>query len=421
MTHFKGTENGEILPGLLSTAFALGDDLVEGLGGDDIVFGWTGNDVLAGGAGADVLIGGLLTVIANIGSTEIAGSDTADYTTSDAGVVIDLSNKQDLTVTLLGLTIGLEDATLGMNGHADGDLLVGISNLTGSAFDDVLGGDASANFLVGGTGTDILYYFGSDAGVSVNLFTGAVDGGHATGDFISGFENVFGSSFRDVIAGDLNHNTIIGAGGDDVLFGQGGDDVLRGGAGNDRLLGGFGADVLDGGAGVDVVSYAGALRTGVSIDLAARAGLTGEATGDTFIGISGAIGSNFADTLLGFAGRNALFGGADDDTIDGRAGADVLRGEAGDDTLIGGAGNDRMSGGTGNDVFVFSDGFGRDVIEDFQNGLDLLDFSDNAAVSDLSDLSLRTFRGNAVVDDGAGNVLVLTGMAGLLDAGDFVF
>ena len=82
-------------------------------------------------------------------------------------------------------------------------------------------------------GTDTLDYTYSDAGVTVNLATGVVSGGHAEGDTIDGFENVRGSSHDD---------TLVGGGGDNLLEGSDGADILNGGGGNDRIWGGAGAD-----------------------------------------------------------------------------------------------------------------------------------------------------------------------------------
>ena len=57
----------------------------------------------------------------------------------------------------------------------------------------VSGGDAGADTLAGGLGSDTASYRGSTAGVSVNLRTGATAGGDATGDVLNSIENVTGS------------------------------------------------------------------------------------------------------------------------------------------------------------------------------------------------------------------------------------
>ena len=77
-------------------------DVLRGLGGNDMLFGGSGNDTLDGGAGADMLIGG-------------AGKDTADYSSSSAGVNVNLVTG------------------LGCGGDAQGDMLSGIENIVGSA------------------------------------------------------------------------------------------------------------------------------------------------------------------------------------------------------------------------------------------------------------------------------------------------
>ena len=68
-------------------------------------------------------------------------------------------------------------------GSANADDLRGGGN-------DTIEGGAVADSLTGGTGTDFLSYAGSTVGVSVSLGTGAVSGGDAAGDTISGFEGV---------------------------------------------------------------------------------------------------------------------------------------------------------------------------------------------------------------------------------------
>ncbi len=52
-------------------------DVLRGFGGNDLLFGGSGNDTLDGGAGADALVGG-------------PGTDTADYSSSAAGVTVNL-------------------------------------------------------------------------------------------------------------------------------------------------------------------------------------------------------------------------------------------------------------------------------------------------------------------------------------------
>lgn len=110
-----------------------GDDDLHGGTGADRLVGGGGNDTLSGGEGADRLIGG-------------AGRDTADYSTSAEGVQVDLG----------GSGSGWWSRPTASGGDAEGDRLKSIENVTGSAYDDQLTGDWSANVLHGGAGADIL-------------------------------------------------------------------------------------------------------------------------------------------------------------------------------------------------------------------------------------------------------------------------
>ncbi|TQS70016.1 hypothetical protein ERN12_15295, partial [Rhodobacteraceae bacterium] len=74
-------------------------------------------------------------------------------------------------------------------------------------------------------------------------------------------------------------------------------------------------------------------------------------------------------------GRGTLKGSAKDDMIQGSGGNDILHGAGGRDILADGGGSDRLYGGTGADVFVLSADGKRDVIADFQPGIDRLDLS----------------------------------------------
>ncbi len=190
-------------------------------GGNETYKGMAGNDVLKGGAGADLLDGG-------------TGNDTATYAGS--------------TAVNVNLTAGTASG-----GHAAGDKLVSIENLTGSSYNDVLVGNSGANVLDGaagadklngaagadtingGDGNDTASYWGS-AAVNVNLATGAASGGYATGDKLVSIENLTGSSYNDVLTGDSGSNVLDGAAGADKLNGGAGKDIMTGGAGSDMFI-----------------------------------------------------------------------------------------------------------------------------------------------------------------------------------------
>ncbi len=256
-----------------------------------------------------------------------------------------------------------------LRGNAGNDTLNG-----GNGGDTLIGG-AGGDALDGGGGRDTADYAGSNAGVTVNLNTGMHSGGHAQGDTLSNIENLSGSSHGDTLTGNNLVNVLTGGDGADTLVGGAGNDTLNGNAGNDSLgghdgndrlngdsgndflAGGAGGDVLDGGTGTDTVSYF--ASTAVTINLATGTHSGGDAQGDTLTEIENVIGSSQGDTLTGNGSANVLIGGAGNDTLNGRNGGDMLRG---------GTGTDALTGGNGSDKFYFHEDFSTDTIADYTLG-----------------------------------------------------
>lgn len=277
-----GTDRADTLTG------GAGDDILYGFGGDDTLKGGAGNDVLAGHAGNDRLQGGDGDdyLLGGAGDDLIdggGGTDWASYEDATAGVKVDLTKA------------GVVQDT----GGGGQDTLVGIENLYGSRFSDVLTGDDRDNYiyggegdndLIGGKGDDHLsagsganYFFGgegfdtvdfaaSGAGVTVDIKTIAPPhASRASVNMYFSIEAVMGSHFDDAITGNSDANYLFGDQGDDVLRGVGGGDTLDGGDGNDMLyasangtgdlligdllIGGRGRDVMHGGDGADVFLF----------------------------------------------------------------------------------------------------------------------------------------------------------------------
>jgi Ca2+-binding RTX toxin-like protein len=254
----------------------------------------------------------------------------------------------------------------------------GTDYIFGGAGDDLITGGAGADSLSGGAGIDSLAYIGSNAGVTVNLWTGEATGGHAEGDVFSGFENIIGSSYNDDLTGDGGVNTLSGGAGSDTMNGGWGNDFLYGGAGTDWLTGSVGADYLDGGSGSDHAVYSGGY-VGVTVNLFTGSGSGGEAQGDIYVSIEHVNGSQGSDLIFGNLGSNTLSGAAGNDVLYGLAGDDGLIGGIGDDVLTGGAGRDYLSGEDGNDTYFFNSvsespanvngEFMADTIEEFDDGM----------------------------------------------------
>ena len=262
------------------------------------------------------------------------------------------------------------DTVYGNNSNVDGYL--------GDLFDQWLGGAAhTADTYIGNPvtmtlfdtgGIDTLDVSGTSVAQRVDLNSEAKsDVAGLKGNIIIArgavIENAIGGSGNDRLSGNAAGNTLTGDDGADVLDGRAGNDTLIGGNGNDTLVGGAGADLMFGGAGADrfdggteydTVSYedsAGAL----TVDLATSGLNTGDAVGDTYVGIDAVIGGSGTDILRGSTGAELLRGMNSDDQIFGRVGNDTLDGGAGDDVLFGGRGADVLIGGEGRDRADYGD------------------------------------------------------------------
>ena len=311
-----------------------GDDYLAGGAGNDFLFGDPGNDRLSGGPGADYLDGG-------------SGIDWAEYGSSGAGVTVDL--------TLAGAQVSVGDASgdvlvnmQGIEGSLYADKLTGNDadnqlfgasgddTLTGGGGNDFIEGGFGADKIDGGAGLDTASYAHSDAGVDVTV-NGAASGGDATGDTLTGIENIVGSDFNDQLVGDDSVNWLAGGLGDDQLNGKGGADYLDGGAGDDVYLVDNPGDVVIEavGGGDDTVQAVVSLTLPITYTLPAGAEI------EALIGFGTLTGNEFGQTITGFLGYFS--------------GNDVLSGMGGNDRLEGFFGADTLIGGTGSDTFIFDE------------------------------------------------------------------
>ena len=390
----------------------------KGLGGNDSLHGGTGNDIFEGGVGADTIDGdggrdfaiymdSASAVEINLLTQTAAGGDaTGDILLNINNLVGSESND-----TLTG-----DNTSNYLFGYRGNDLL------QGGEGDDSLEGGRGADFIEGGSGSDLVTYDHSFAGVYVNLTTGSLSGGHADGDTLIGIENLAGSDYNDILIGDSLSNAIIGELGDDQLQGAAGADSIIGGVGNDTLYGDLGNDslygssgsnLLDGGLGNDLLvseSSTDTLRGGAGNDSyrisSAGVLILEDAVGgfDTIYctvalsslpfgieeivveGSPGAVPSVLQTSrtvdrmpdglrelrLMGSAninangnsGANAIYGNSGANALVGDLGSDLLSGGEGTDTLTGcstasgrGKGEiDILTGGSGADQFVLGSG-----------------------------------------------------------------
>jgi Ca2+-binding RTX toxin-like protein len=346
-------------------------------------------------------------------------------------------------------------------------VLDGVEAIVATRFADILRGDASANQFFAGAGNDIVYgsgggdvidggadvdlvdYSGSNAGVTLDLVTGAGVGGWAQGDSLSNVENLNGSKFNDTISGNtfknifnggLGADRLSGGDGDDILngedgndalFGDGGNDTMSGGIGNDRLTGGAGADALNGNEGVDTADYRHS-DGGVDVSIVRGTGLLADAQGDTLQFIENLSGSAFADILVGDDGVNRLTG---------MSGEDKLYGLGGNDYIATGGGYDYVDGGDGIDTVTYEDSWdhvvvnlttgknqygeaSRDVLVNVENIVGSV--YDDSITGDAGANRLTAGDGNDIVSGMGGNDYIFGGqgndrMTGGADADVFVF
>ncbi|MFU8863436.1 MAG: beta strand repeat-containing protein [Rhodobacterales bacterium] len=333
-----------------------GNDMLVGGNGNDRLFGGDGNDTLYGGAGNDLLISGS-------GANYLDGGDGSDFYLVAAGDVIHDSGLTGSDSARIADRTGVEIQVGSWTG------IDRISGFTGNDTIDATGSDTDMT-LLGGNGDDLL----------------------------------IGGNGDDTILGGTGIDVIFGGDGDDVLIGDGGDDSLYGGAGDDILIGGAGGDFMDGGEGSDTYIIQGA-------DMIHDTGTTGfdrarinnpdgvAVIAGQWIGVDRIDGFTGNDTITAAGATAAQFitGGDGDDFIVGGSGNDSLFGGAGDDRLIGGAGDDYLVGGTGADTFVFANNFGRDVIRDFEVGVDQIEIRNHNAIDSFGDLIITQFQNNVVI------------------------
>jgi Ca2+-binding RTX toxin-like protein len=250
-----------------------------------------------------------------------------------------------------------------INAGDDGDIAYGgdgADRIDGGAGGDLIDGGAGGDAMNGGAGIDTASFLSNTRGMFVNLATGQAGGGEANGDTLTGFENVNGSAYADVLIGDDQDNDMSGEAGDDRLYGGNGSDTLFGAegrnasygeAGNDWMEAYTDAESFDGGSGVDTISYRHPyLQTNntasVVVDLRSGRGQGGPAEGDTYTDIENVVGTLFSDVLIGDDQANRL---------DGNEGQDVLVGNGGNDVLVAVSGGEHLFGGTGTDTFQLAD------------------------------------------------------------------
>ena len=297
--------------------------------------------------------------------------------------------------------------------YHSGNTVYGFNATAGGAYNFNMNTNPLLSIWDGG-GTDTIDLSGYSQSQTLNLNAGTFSnvGGYSGNLSIAigaSIESGTGGSSNDVIVGNGANNTLLGGSGNDTLNGDTGNDWLEGGLGNDSLQGNQGNDTLyglsgndsigggqnndhvEGGAGNDT------LKGGKGDDT-----LNGGADGDLIIA---ALGN---DSLQGNQGNDRLFGGEGNDFVGGGKDNDFVEGGAGNDTLKGGKGDDTLNGGNGVDTFHFYQGWNNDLIEDFEDDIDVIILTQFNLTSASNALSFATQQSNDVVFDfGSGDTLTI--------------
>lgn len=458
-------------------AINLGLTTVQGVAGgsvrisnvENLVTG-SGNDLLNGAAkaGANKLTGNAGNDTYTIG----AGDTIIEAATPQGGIdTVQVAASHVLAAALENLVL-LAGGAFNGNGNGANNVMTGNSaanTLSGLGGDDTLAGLAGADRLDGGahaTLGDTVTYAASNAGVTVNLARtlAQVSAGHASGDVLSGIENVTGSAFADTLSGTAAANRINGLAGADTLRGLGGNDTytidqagdvadesVAGSGGLDTVVssiafslsdaahakgtienltltgtlaiagtGNASANVINGALNTaanalrglgdsdsyivganDIVDESVAGSSGIDTifasvlySLSDTAKVKGAVENLTLIGSAGglnATGNNLNNVLTGSATANALFG---------EGGNDTLNGAGSNDFLDGGIGADTLTGGAGLDTFFFTTALAAsniDTLTDFSTVDDSIRI-DNAVFSTLATtgpLASAAFKANA--------------------------
>ncbi|WP_108883286.1 alkaline phosphatase [Anderseniella sp. Alg231-50] len=196
------------------------------------------------------------------------------------------------------------------------------------------------------------------------------------------FNLKIGSKFDDYMSGDFTDEVFWGLSGDDEIHSRGGNDTIIGGEGDDTAFAGSGNDRVEGGDG--------------------------------------------DDTIFGESGDDDLDGGDGDDLISGGDGNDTINGGAGEDKINGGQGNDNLTGGSKADTFWFDhlNGWGKDTITDFEDGIDTISFEQSPELGPpitFDDLTITQIGNQALVSYNGSYIYVNGVTAGQLTEDDFTF
>jgi Ca2+-binding RTX toxin-like protein len=213
--------------------------------------------------------------------------------------------------------------------------------------------------------------------------------------------DVTGNFSNNIIWGTGGNNKLNGAEGADSLSGAAGTDTLDGGTGDDTLVGGEGVDSLIGGDGSDVYVLTAATDTA---DIINETGASGrdrvEADYTYSLGALTALATIEDLKLVGTANINGTGNGLGN-VLTGNIGNNTLTGAGGSDTLNGDAGDDVLYGGTPGSGTAYTDGVADTLIGG--TGSDTYVLSSDDTLAAIGDTVTE------VLQNGSKDVIVMLG------------
>ena len=396
---------------------------------------YSGIENLTGSKFADILEGDSNTNVINGGANNTGLTDTVSYEHSAAGVTIDLSNT------------GQQIST----GDANGDILINIQNIIGSAHNDIFTGNNNVlgnKFDGGSGGVNTVTYATSISPVTASLNSGAAitinsitygtltanNTGDATKDTYTNIQVLIGTNGNDILTGSYTKTGNLVKDSNTIYGGDGNDQIFTGVIGNTNIYGGNGNDVItitkyidnrqdliDGGDGTDTFIFA-ATPTVYNLDMGKDDTTTGTfspnniidyTTGGGLGGLGGYVtlksienitilNTNYNGTIYASNVNNVIIANsmAYSNTIDykwaGKSTIGAAQGVTVDLTVTSGF---NVTGGSGNDTISNFDNV---------NGSDYIDtITGNANAN-----TLQGGNGNDTLNGGSGND-TLVGGAGI--------
>lgn len=305
---------------------------------NNVITGNSGFNFIDGGLGADTMKGGSgddIYVVDNLGDKVIESSnknngdnDGKDY------ILIDWIDTVQSYVSIYTDKNPLPKYVENLQLMGSADL-----NGVGNTLDNIIYANTGNNVLKGGgnttinqkeyavfSGDTVSYELGTDSGVTVSLAITKQQDTLGSGlDTLSGFENLTGSPYNDILTGDSKANVINGGSDLRNFKGDSGSDILKGGGGDDSYVVDGNDFVVEAkGAGTDTV-YSWVNYT--LPDNVENARLL------PFLLVYPEPQASDAD-LTGNSLNNILTGNVKNNVLDGRGGADKLYGGEGDDIYV---------------------------------------------------------------------------------------